>query len=86
MSEAARSAALARLRTDLARIEVVEIVPAIVAGVHDLLGRHPLRAAEAIHLAAALYLRERLGREVDFVVYDDRLADAARDERLRVLP
>jgi uncharacterized protein len=86
MSEAARSSALTRLRADLARIEVVELVPTVVESVHDLLGRHPLRAADALHLAAALFLREHVGRELDFVVYDDRLAHAARAERLRVLP
>jgi predicted nucleic acid-binding protein len=53
--------------------------------VHDLLARHPLRAADAIQLASALMLSTRSGRAVDFVVYDHRLADAAAAEGLRVL-
>lgn len=36
--------------------------------------------------AFALLLRDRAARPIDFVVYDDRLAAAARAERLRVLP
>jgi predicted nucleic acid-binding protein len=86
MSEAARAAALDRVRADLRRIHVIELVPAVVELVHDLLGRHPLRAADSLHLAAALFLRDRVGRDMDFVVYDERLATAARAERLRILP
>ena len=53
--------------------------------VHDLLDRHPLRAADSLQLAAALFLASRIGT-VEFVVYDERLAAAARAERLVVRP
>src|SRR5262245_19618901 len=86
MSARARAAAIARMQEDLRRIDVVELVPAVVAGVHDLLSRHALRASDALHLAAALFLASRFGRTTELVVYDARLAEAARAERLRVLP
>jgi predicted nucleic acid-binding protein len=86
MSSRARAAALERMRDDLRKIHVVEIVPVVVEQVHDLLARHPLRAADSVHLAAALFLAGRVGRPTEFVVYDERLAEAARAERLRVLP
>ena len=48
-----------------------------------LVGRHPLRAADALHLASALELRSP-----DLVVaaWDEHLAAAARAEGLLVVP
>lgn len=40
-----------------------------------------LRALDAIHVATAL----SVGRDLDFITYDDRLAAAARAEGLRVV-
>lgn len=40
-----------------------------------------LRSMDAIHLATAM----EIGGDLDFITYDDRLADAARAEGLRVL-
>jgi predicted nucleic acid-binding protein len=86
MSARARVTALERLRADLQRLHVVELVPSVVERVHVLLERHPLRAADALQLASALTLADRVGGKTDFVVYDARLAEAARAERLNVLP
>ena len=40
-----------------------------------------LRAMDAIHLASALSIPD----DIDFVTYDDRLAEAAREQGLRVV-
>jgi predicted nucleic acid-binding protein len=85
LSRDARLQALRRLADDLCRIRVVELAPAVVAGVHALLQRHPLRAADAVHLASALFVQARAGR-TEFVAYDGALGDAARAEGLGVLP
>ena len=85
MSEAARRASLARMQSDLRSFHIVEITTAVTTRVHELLGRHPLRAADAIQLAAALLLASSTGAAAEFVVYDERLAVAARFEGLRVL-
>lgn len=82
----ARTRALDALRADLPRIHVVEITPPVVAAVHDLFRRYPLRAADALHLASALLLRSSADASVDFVAFDARLAEAARAEGLAVLP
>jgi hypothetical protein len=50
-----------------------------------LLRVHPLRAADSLQLAAALTVTEGHSRSGSFVCLDDRLADAARREGLRVL-
>jgi predicted nucleic acid-binding protein len=78
--------AIIGLRSDLERIEVVELSPRVVAGVHPLLSRHGLRAGDALQLASALTLRDALGSAVIVVVYDDRLHAAARAEGFHVRP
>lgn len=50
-----------------------------------LLGVHPLRAADALQLAAALVVAEEDPGLVDFVSGDARLAEAARREGFAVL-
>ena len=81
----ASPAAKARERWDelwpgLAKVEVSTQVSETAGALAD---RRPLRAADAIHLASAL-----LVRDVNplFAAWDRRLADAARAEGLTVLP
>jgi len=50
-----------------------------------LLRIHPLRAADALQLAAALTAAENPGA-LAFVSLDDRLSDAARREGFSILP
>lgn len=45
---------------------------------------HPLRAADALQLAAALVLSDFEPRTLPFVTLDDRLASAARREGFEV--
>ncbi|WP_205745644.1 hypothetical protein [Egibacter rhizosphaerae] len=51
-----------------------------------LLARHPLRAADAGQLAAALLIAPESGPPLAFVCCDHRLADAAEREGLHPLP
>jgi uncharacterized protein len=51
-----------------------------------LLGRHPLTAADALQLAAALVWANERPRSRTFVCLDRRLADAARKEGFAVDP
>ena len=50
-----------------------------------LLETHPVSAADALHLAAALLLTEEQPARAAFVTFDDRLADAAEREGFAVL-
>jgi predicted nucleic acid-binding protein len=54
--------------------------------VDELLTRHPLRGADAIHLASALLVHEALQQPVTFACADRKLADAARAEGLLIAP
>lgn len=50
-----------------------------------LLARHPVRAADAAQLAAALFVAEDDPASLVFVCLDERLADAAEREGFTVL-
>lgn len=47
---------------------------------------YPLRGFDAIHLASAMVIRERIPEDFVFVCFDDRLASAARSEGLETFP
>jgi predicted nucleic acid-binding protein len=82
-----RDAASALERLHQFEAEWVEVEPSIAVrdGASRLVRAHPLRAADALQLSAALHLSAELGELIDMVCFDDRLADAARAERLRVV-
>ena len=73
-------AAHARAAREIAMTEALRVL----AG--QLLQRHPLRAADSLHLAAALVWAENEPQGRDFVCLDTRLRDAAAREGFRVLP
>lgn len=52
----------------------------------QLLGRHPLRAADAAQLGAALLIATEHQSDLGFVCRDARLAEAAEREGLRAFP
>jgi uncharacterized protein len=64
--------------------EVVDVV-AVRSRAAALLARHPLRAADAAHLAAALWVANDDPSSLEFVSLDQRLAQAAEREGLRAL-
>ena len=65
--------------------EVTDVL-AVRARALPLLARHPMRAADAAQLAAAILLRDELGTPLDFVCLDQRLALAAEMEGLPTVP
>jgi len=80
MEEADVEQALARLDYLLERSVQVDPFPSIRDGACRLLRVHPLRAADALQLAAALEVRGPASRRAEFVCFDARLATAARRE------
>jgi predicted nucleic acid-binding protein len=84
LSEAKRESALVTLNEDLTAMLVVELTPEIVARSQALLQRHSLRAGDAVQLASCLQLRDELEEPIRFVAFDDRLAVAARKERIEL--
>ena len=64
--------------------EVADVL-AVRARANALLARHPLRAADAGQLGAALLIQEQLAGALTFVCLDHRLSSAAELESLRVI-
>jgi len=73
-------------RQDWPTIHRVPVDDAIDRRLDDLLSRHPLRGADAIHLASALLVRDALQQPVTFACADIKLVTAARAEGLGVQP
>ena len=64
--------------------EVTEML-AVRSRANALLARHPLRAADAGQLGAALLVNEQLPGPLSFLSLDHRLTEAAEREGLRVV-
>ncbi len=66
----------------------IEILPgeAVRNTAERMLAVHPLRAADALQLAAALQWRQRDAADYQFVSFDNRLRDAAYKERFVLCP
>jgi predicted nucleic acid-binding protein len=84
ISETQRDAVLDRLAGDFSRLNVVEVRPALVGLVPELVVRHPLRGYDAVQLAAALTVHAS-GPPVEFWSADATLCQAAASEGLRVV-
>ena len=67
-------------------IDIVEPHPAIRERAIRLLALHPLRAADALQLAAALVYFDERPRSESFVCLDERLREAAAAEGLTLIP
>lgn len=68
---------LAQLNTDWENLLRIELIPAVVRTAGDLAEVHGLRGFDSIHLASALWLREKAGTPLYFAVFDQRLRAAA---------
>lgn len=54
--------------------------------IEEVLSAYPLRGFDAIHLASALIVSERIPENFIFVCYDKRLLSAAKSEGLEAFP
>lgn len=85
ISSPQRRQALERLAAFSTAWDEVADVLAVRSKAEALLSRHPLRAADAGQLSAALLLLEYVGGTLSFACLDHRLRAAARMEGLEVL-
>jgi len=81
----ARRPALQRIERIAADAHEVSDLAAVRARAIPLVARHPLRAADAVQLGAALLVADPDPSSLTMVVLDRRLAEAAEREGLRVL-
>lgn len=72
------------LDKDWGRYFIVEVSESVVELGGELTDRHPLRGFDALHLASALFLKNRTQLEVSFLCFDEKLKSAAEAEGLTV--
>ncbi|MBW2040285.1 MAG: type II toxin-antitoxin system VapC family toxin [Deltaproteobacteria bacterium] len=63
---------------------IVEVSERVTRIGGELVGRHPIRGFDAIHLASGILLKNRTEEEVLFACFDERLKEAAKSEALLV--
>jgi predicted nucleic acid-binding protein len=80
------AAATDRLRLIVQHLDTVAPTDELRSRAGRLLASHPLRAAEALQLAAALIWCEEQPHGEGFVTLDGRLADAASNEGFTIHP
>ena len=76
------SRAVAALKEDWKRFLVLEVTADLVRRAGDLAEEHALRAYDAMQLASALILKERLDADVSFLSYDMELSRGAQSAGL----
>jgi len=64
----------------------VEVTEDLNEYIHKIVLAHPLRGFDAIHLASARVVQERLSEDFVFACFDRGLARAARSEGLNTFP
>ena len=64
----------------------VEVNDELNGFIDRVVGAHPIRGFDAIHLSSAIVLHERLPAQLLFACFDHRLSIAARAEGLRTYP
>jgi len=85
ISSSQRRQILERLDALASTWDEISDVLAVRSKAEELLSRHPLRAADAGQLSAALLLQEYVGATLSFACLDQRLRAAALIEGLEVL-
>jgi predicted nucleic acid-binding protein len=86
LPSAALAQALERLKALVVDVDMVAPTHPLRERAGRLLAAHPLRAADALQLAAALVWCDESPQGTAFVCLDERLADAARREGFSILP
>src|SRR3989338_10824937 len=77
---------LAQLNLDWGNLLRIELVPSVVRTAGDLAEVYGLRGFDSIHLASALWLKEKTSMPLSFAVFDQRLRAAAERAGLAVVP
>jgi len=68
--------------SDWGKFFVLELDEALLPIVKQMIRKHSIRGADAVHLVSAMWLRSTLKEDVIFACSDKKLLDAARCERL----
>jgi len=79
------SIAVRRMHTDARGWELLEISKLVLERAEDVIEATGVKTLDAVHIAAALVLRDSSGIRLPFVTADARQSEAARRMALRVI-
>jgi len=74
-----------RFERDWYYVLVLEFHNGLLQIIKTLIERYPLKAADAIHLASALWLKHSVKTDVTYVASDSNLLKAAQNENFHIL-
>jgi predicted nucleic acid-binding protein len=77
--------AINKFESDWTQLYVIEFSDEILQPIKQVSQKYPLRAADTVHLASALWLRSSTKADVTFVASDSRLLEAAQRENLQIV-
>jgi hypothetical protein len=77
--------AINKFESDWTQLYVIEFSDEMLQPIKQVSQKYPLRAADTVHLASALWLRTSTKVDVTFVASDSRLLEAAQRENLQVV-
>jgi predicted nucleic acid-binding protein len=81
----AYAAILKKLKSDRSRWELVAVTEAVLDSAESLVKDYDVRTLDAIHLASATVVAERLGKKLQFVTADFQQREAASQLGLNVV-
>lgn len=65
-------------------INLIDVNENLKSFLDSILSKHPLKGADAIHLASALYISQKLSGDLVFASADEKLLKAASSEHLSI--
>ena len=84
--EATTAAQIQDLQSDWDHYLLLEVTSELIRRAADLTAIYPLRAYDAMHLASAKILQERLQGPIFFACWNSNLSTRAKREGLRLVP
>jgi predicted nucleic acid-binding protein len=85
ISNGVLQSAINKFESDWPQLYVIEFSDEMLKPIKQVSQKYPLRAADTVHLASALWLRSSTKVDVTFVASDSRLLEAARRENLQIV-
>jgi predicted nucleic acid-binding protein len=78
-------AALADFESDWLALLIIEFQDELLPLIKQLLTKHALKGADAVHLASALWIQKAAKEKVSLVASDIQLLRAAKSEKLEII-
>ena len=76
---------LTQFEADWNCILIIDFHDELLDSIRRLIGKYFLKAADSIHLASALWLKQSVKENITFVASDESLLSAARAEKMSVV-